>query len=105
MYVCMYVCMYSDYGVTELLHNGCTVHKSGIQSLVFNFLQHVCVAIYNIGITEGGAAMSDACKKGEVAVVKELIEKGANVNLKDEVRNFEQSQDLFSNYLSIVKIL
>lgn len=49
--------------------------------------------------------MSDACKKGEVAVVKELIEKGANVNLKDEVRNFEWSQDLFSNYLSIVKIL
>lgn len=34
-------------------------------------------------------AMSNACSKGEAAVVKELIEKGANVNLKDKVRNFE----------------
>ena len=59
--------------------------------------------MYAIGTTKGGGqcglesepaaitAMSNACSKGEMAVVKELIEKGANVNLKDKVRNFEQS--------------
>ena len=57
--------------------------------------------MYTIGMTEHkegesttATSMIEACSKGEATVVKELIEKGADVNLKDKVGKFQQSYKL-----------
>ena len=47
--------------------------------------QHVYIV--HAGIKENEhATMIDACRKGETIIVKQLIEKGANIHHQDKVR-------------------